>query len=120
MVLLINETKLVQGKDDKIDDLLNLSNLGYKYKVKSRPQLLNWRNHGGGVAFIYRDNLEVKSIKVPDNFKNLEAIVCEVSGTYIDTYTLCTYYNNPKSKLGINFLKWLATHNNAICMGDNF
>ena len=83
LVLMLNETKLTTENENKINELLELNKLGYSYKVKSRPPKLNGKNPGGGVAFIYRDNLKVKEIKIPSKFSNIEAIVCNVGGSYI-------------------------------------
>ena len=101
LVLALNETFLIENGKRNLDDLLDLNKLGYKSKTKSRPQ---GSNPGGGVAIIYRDNLNYKSIKIPKKFQQLEAIVCEISGTYINKYTFCTYYNSPKKELNTEFL----------------
>ena len=112
LVLLINETKLSNEGKRKIDDLLNLDNHGYNHKVKNR------NTSAGGVAFIYRDNLTVHEIKIPELFSELEAIVCTVEGPNIHKYTLATYYNNPSTTLNLNFLRWLSSFENCILMGD--
>ena len=39
----------------------------------------------------------------------LTCMFCKVSGSYIDPYTICTYYNSPSTMLNINFLRWAAS-----------
>ena len=115
LVILLNETKLNSEDDrEKLESRLELNQYGYKFKTKSKTGI----NPGGGVAFIYRDNLNVKQITPPPQFKDLEAIICEVSGKYLDKWTICTYYNNPKLKIDVEFLYWISQYENLLLMGD--
>ena len=86
LILLLNETKLTSENEDDIEELLNLNDLGYNFKTKSRKVRQDGKNPGGGIAFISRDNLDVKEIQLPSKFSHLEAIVCQVKGSYIDTF----------------------------------
>ena len=115
LLLALNETKLTDNSSKNLDELLDLSNKGYNYKLKNRP---NNPKPGGGVALIYRDNLNVKEIDLPSKFKHLETLVCDVSGPYIDSYTFATYYNSPNKELNIHYLRWLSKFENLLFMSD--
>ena len=113
LLLLLNETNLTKNSDRKLEDILNLDKLGYRHISKFKPPKI-----GGGVSVIFRDNLSVTEVTLPNQFSHLQAIVCKVKSVYINEYTVCTYYNSPKSTLNIEFLYWLSQYENAILMSD--
>ena len=65
LILLLNETKSTSENEDDIEQLLKLNDLGYNFKTKSRKARQDGKNPGGSIAFIFRDNLDVKEIPLP-------------------------------------------------------
>ena len=60
ILLLLNETNLTEKSDRKLEDILDLDKLGYRHISKFKPP-----KSGGGVSFIFRDNLSVTELTLP-------------------------------------------------------